>query len=55
MLHSSKESKNLQSKAFRRLAFDELCANFLTLSKNRKRIKKQKKSKIFFENKSNYY
>ncbi len=53
MLHSSKDSKNLQSKAFRRLAFDELCANFLTLSKNRKRIKKQKKSKNFFKNKSN--
>ena len=45
-LHGSKDSKNNQSKSFRRLVFDELCANFLTLSENRKRIKKKKSKKI---------
>ncbi len=46
-LHASKDSKNNQSKSFRRIVFDELCANFLTLSDNRKRIKIKKKPKIF--------
>jgi ATP-dependent DNA helicase RecG len=44
-LHSSKEAKNNKSKSFRRLVFDELCANFLTLSENRKRIKINKSPK----------
>ena len=39
--------KNIQSNSFRRLVFDELCANFLTLSENRKRIKKTKLPKNF--------
>ena len=38
-LHNSKDSKNDNSKSYRRLVFDELCANFLSLSENRKRIK----------------
>ena len=42
-LHNSNESKNNKSKSFRRIVFDEICANFLTLSENRKRIKKIKK------------
>ena len=42
------------SKSFRRLVFDELCANFFTLSENRKRIRKEKYKKIF-KKKSNYY
>ncbi len=46
-LHLSKDSKNNQSKSFRRLVFDELIANFLTLSENRKRIKKNKIPKQF--------
>ena len=46
-LHYSKDSKNNNSKSFRRLAFDEIIANFLTLSKNRNRIKKRKKNKCF--------
>ena len=46
-LHKSKDAKNFQSKSYRRLVFDELCANFLTLSENRKRIKKKKIPKIF--------
>ena len=46
-LHNSKDSKNKNSRSFRRLAFDEIFANFLTLSHNRERIKKNKKSKKF--------
>ena len=46
-LHNSDESKNIKSKSFRRIVFDEICANFLTLSENRKRVKKEKKNKIF--------
>ena len=48
-LHNSKDGKDNQSKSFRRLVFDELCANFLTLSENRKRIKKDKLSKKFLK------
>ncbi len=48
-LHFSNESKNNKSNSFRRLVFDEICANFLTLSKNRKRIRSQKINKIFSE------
>ena len=44
-LHNSKDFKNIKSKSFRRLVFDELCANFLALSENRKRIKKSKIAK----------
>ena len=44
-LHNSKDSKNNHSNSFRRLVFDELCANFLTLSENRKRFKKSKEPK----------
>ena len=51
-LHNSQDSKNFKSKSFRRIVFDEICANFLTLSKNRKRIKKQKEIKTFSENTS---
>tara|TARA_B100001059_G_scaffold228866_1_gene260579 strand:- start:679 stop:2721 length:2043 start_codon:yes stop_codon:yes gene_type:complete len=47
ILHRSKEAKDNQSKSFRRLVFDELCANFISLSKNRHRIKINKKSKKF--------
>ena len=46
-LHNSKEGKNNQSKSFRRIVFDELCANFLTLSESRKRIRIVKSPKIF--------
>ncbi len=49
-LHNTSDSKNTKSKSFRRLVFDELCANFLSLSQNRKRIKRKKSPKIF-ENK----
>ena len=50
-LHNSKDGKNIKSKSYRRLVFDELCANFLTLSENRRRIKKNKTPKVF-KNKS---
>ncbi len=46
-LHKSKDSKKTNSNSFRRLVFDELCANFLILSENRKKIKKNKVPKIF--------
>ena len=55
LLHTnSKEANNNQSKSYRRLVFDELCANFLTLSDNRKRIKKNKSSKIINNNFSEF-
>ncbi len=41
-LHNLKNERDINSKSFRRLVFDELFANFLTLSENRKRIKKNK-------------
>ena len=44
-LHNSNKTKDNQGKNFRRLVFDELCANFLALSENRKRIKKKKSPK----------
>jgi ATP-dependent DNA helicase RecG len=53
-LHNSKDSKNNLSKSFRRLVFDELCANFLILSDNRTKIKKEKLPKKFLEKKSKY-
>ncbi len=53
-LHKSNDSKNNLSKSFRRLVFDELCANFFTLSENRKRIRKDKLSKKFSKKKSNF-
>ena len=46
-LHNSRDAKIVQSNSFRRIVFDELCANFLALSKNRKRIKKIKSPKNF--------
>ena len=46
-LHNSNDGKNNKSNSFRRLVFDEICANFITLSENRKRIKKEKKIKKF--------
>ena len=51
-LHNSKDSKDNKSKSFRRLVFDELLANFFTLSENRKRIKKEKITKKFFQKQS---
>ncbi len=52
-LHSSTDAKNNLSRSFRRIVFDELCANFFTLSENRKRIKKNKVPKKFLSIKSN--
>ncbi len=52
-LHNSKDGKSNLSKSYRRLVFDELCANFFTLSDNRKRIRKKKLAKKFSKAKSN--
>ena len=41
------EKKDNKSKSYRRIVFDEICANFLSLSENRKRIRKRKKAKVF--------
>ena len=49
-LHNSKDSRNNKSRSFRRLVFDELCANFLILSENRKKIRKEKLPKKFNKN-----
>ena len=46
-LHNSEKSRDNNSKNFRRIVFDELCANFLTLSENRKRVRKIKLPKKF--------
>ncbi len=46
-LHNNNNSRDVQSKSYRRVVFDELCANLLTLSKNRNRIKKIKIPKKF--------
>ena len=46
-LHNSNIEKDNQSNSFRRIVYDEICANFL-LSENRKRIKSKKK-KIFLK------
>ena len=46
-LHNSNEAKKNNSPSFRRIVFDELCANFLTLSKSRRRIKRIKMPKKF--------
>ena len=46
-LHNTNDSQNYQSPSYRRLAFDEIFANFLVLSKNRKKVKKLKKNKNF--------
>ncbi|MDC0530405.1 ATP-dependent DNA helicase RecG, partial [Pelagibacteraceae bacterium] len=51
-IHNSKDSKSNQSNSFRRIVFDELCANFFTLSENRNRIKKNKIPKKFSMNTS---
>ena len=53
-LHNNKHEKSKSSKSFRRLVFDELCANFFTISANRNRIKKKKISKKFLNKKSNF-
>ena len=52
-IHNDK-SNDLNSKFYRRLAYDEILANLLVLSQVRKRIKKfRKKNKNFSENLSN--
>ncbi len=46
-LHKTRDSQNPLSKSYKRLVFDEICANLLVLSHNRKKIKKKKKNKYF--------
>ena len=42
-LHKTKDSQNNLSNSYKRLVFDEICANFLVLSENRKKVKKRKR------------
>ncbi len=53
-LHNSKDGKDNLSKSYRRLVFDELCANFFILSENRRKIKKEKIPKKFTKKKMNF-
>ena len=46
-IHNSNDIKNNRSNSFRRIVFDELCANFFTLLENRNRIKQNKIPKKF--------
>ena len=46
-LHKLKNSKIYASPSYRRIVFDEILSNFLVLSKNRRKIKIEKKPKIF--------
>jgi len=46
-LHKTKDSQNNLSITYKRLVFDEILANFIVLSENRKKIKKKKKNKSF--------
>tara|TARA_Y100000590_G_scaffold274281_1_gene307963 strand:- start:6125 stop:8185 length:2061 start_codon:yes stop_codon:yes gene_type:complete len=48
-LHEKKEN-NLNSKYYRRLAYDEILSNLLVLSKVRRKVKKFKKEKKHFNN-----
>ena len=44
-LHNSNDNENNKSKSYRRIVFDEICANLITLSKSRNRVKREKKEK----------
>ncbi len=46
-LHKTKDGKDNLSRSYKRMVFDELCANLLVLSNNRKKIKRIKKPKKF--------
>ena len=50
-LHNSQIEKDLNSRYLKRLAYDEIFANFLFNSNNRKKIKKIKKNKKIFKKK----
>jgi len=46
-LHNSQKKNNCKTNSYRRIVFDEICANFITLSENRQRIKRRKDKKKF--------
>jgi ATP-dependent DNA helicase RecG len=50
-IHDIKDDKDLNSDIYKRLAYDEIFAHLLTLSKNRKIIKINKKNSKFFSKK----
>ena len=49
-LHNPNKDKDINSQFYKRLAYDEILAHLLVLSKMRSRIKKIKKKKKFFKN-----
>ncbi len=46
-LHKTKDSQNNLSNTYKRLVFDEILANLIVLSNNRKKLKRNKKNKSF--------
>ena len=49
-MHNPKKEVDLNSNIYRRLAYDEIFAHFLSMSENRKRIKREKKEpKVFLD------
>lgn len=50
-LHKNKNNQYNKTNAYRRLVLDELCANFIVLSENRKKIRKLKKRNKNFKSK----
>jgi len=50
-IHNIKDDKDLNSNIYKRLAYDEIFAHLLTLSKNRRIIKINKKNNKFFSKK----
>ena len=54
-LHNPNEDKGLNSNFYRRLAYDEILANLLVLSKIRNKIKRIKKKAKFFTNSLSKY
>ncbi len=50
-VHNKDKNKDLNSVYYRRLAYDEIFSHLLSLSKNRKKIKKTKKKPKIFERK----
>ena len=47
-IHHSEKDRDLKSKYYKRLAFDEIISNLIILSKNRIKIKKTKKNRKIF-------
>ncbi len=49
-IHEPENINKKDNKFLKRLAFDEICSNMIVMSKNRTKIKKNKKEKKYFKN-----